>query len=165
MHCGGLYDYLEDRLAFTLTRRLLQHVAPGGRLILANFAPWTRKWRTLNCRPRNLQSELDSSDSCSSSPQLNLFRGSLVIGRSSCGANFSQQHTGAGRDGRLLGESDLPAIARLFVRLGGRVVVAAQCQSGFRRHYAAFVWCLDEFAKVLINLLEHLRDFGVRLDS
>ena len=122
MHCGGLYDYLEDRLAFTLTRRLLQHVAPGGRLILANFAPWTR-------------------------------------------GGVNGVHTGAGRDGRLLGESDLPAIARLFVRLGGRVVVAAQCQSSFRRHYAAFVWCLDEFAKVLINLLEHLRDFGVRLDS
>ena len=49
VYCGGLYDYLEDRIAVALTKRLLQHVAPGGRLILANFAPWTRDAGYMEC--------------------------------------------------------------------------------------------------------------------
>ena len=37
----GLFDYLSDRLARSLTRRLFQSIHPGGELVIANFAPDT----------------------------------------------------------------------------------------------------------------------------
>lgn len=39
VYSAGLYDYLPDALARRLTQRLLALVAPGGRLLIANFMP------------------------------------------------------------------------------------------------------------------------------
>jgi extracellular factor (EF) 3-hydroxypalmitic acid methyl ester biosynthesis protein len=39
IYSAGLYDYLPDVLARRLTQRLLQLLAPGGRLVIANFVP------------------------------------------------------------------------------------------------------------------------------
>lgn len=39
IYSAGLYDYLPDALARRLTERLLAMLAPGGRLLLANFVP------------------------------------------------------------------------------------------------------------------------------
>jgi extracellular factor (EF) 3-hydroxypalmitic acid methyl ester biosynthesis protein len=39
IYSAGLYDYLPDALAERLTQRLLQMLAPGGRLLIANFVP------------------------------------------------------------------------------------------------------------------------------
>jgi len=39
VYAAGLYDYLGDRLATRLTRVMFDMLAPGGRLIIANFAP------------------------------------------------------------------------------------------------------------------------------
>jgi extracellular factor (EF) 3-hydroxypalmitic acid methyl ester biosynthesis protein len=39
VYSAGLYDYLPDALARRLTRRLLSMMAPGGRLLIANFMP------------------------------------------------------------------------------------------------------------------------------
>lgn len=39
VYSAGLYDYLPDVLARRLTQRLLQLLAPGGRLVIANFVP------------------------------------------------------------------------------------------------------------------------------
>ena len=39
IYSAGLYDYLPDALARRLTRRLLQMLRPGGRLLIANFVP------------------------------------------------------------------------------------------------------------------------------
>jgi extracellular factor (EF) 3-hydroxypalmitic acid methyl ester biosynthesis protein len=39
IYSAGLYDYLPDGLARRLTRRLLQMLRPGGRLLIANFVP------------------------------------------------------------------------------------------------------------------------------
>ena len=39
IYSAGLYDYLPDTLAKRLTRRLLQMLRPGGRLLIANFVP------------------------------------------------------------------------------------------------------------------------------
>lgn len=39
IYSAGLYDYLPDGLAKRLTRRLLQMLRPGGRLLIANFVP------------------------------------------------------------------------------------------------------------------------------
>lgn len=41
IYSAGLYDYLSDTLSRRLTRHLLQMLAPGGRLLLANFIPQT----------------------------------------------------------------------------------------------------------------------------
>lgn len=39
IYSAGLYDYLPDTLALRLTKRLLQMLRPGGRLVIANFVP------------------------------------------------------------------------------------------------------------------------------
>lgn len=39
VYSAGLYDYLPDALARRLTQRLLALLAPGGRLLIANFMP------------------------------------------------------------------------------------------------------------------------------
>lgn len=39
IYSAGLYDYLPDPLAKRLTQRLLAMLAPGGRLLIANFMP------------------------------------------------------------------------------------------------------------------------------
>jgi extracellular factor (EF) 3-hydroxypalmitic acid methyl ester biosynthesis protein len=39
IYSAGLYDYLPDTLARRLTQRLAQMLAPGGRLLIANFVP------------------------------------------------------------------------------------------------------------------------------
>jgi SAM-dependent methyltransferase len=40
-YAAGLYDYLEDDLARTLTASLFRMLRPGGRLLIANFTPAT----------------------------------------------------------------------------------------------------------------------------
>ena len=39
VYAAGLYDYLSDRVAARLTRIMFDMVAPGGRVLVANFAP------------------------------------------------------------------------------------------------------------------------------
>jgi len=39
VYAAGLYDYLSERVATRLTRQMFDMVAPGGRLLVANFAP------------------------------------------------------------------------------------------------------------------------------
>lgn len=41
VYAAGLYDYLEDDLACALTSALFRMLAPGGRLLIANFTPVT----------------------------------------------------------------------------------------------------------------------------
>lgn len=41
VYAAGLYDYLEDDLARALTAALFRTLAPGGRLLIANFTPVT----------------------------------------------------------------------------------------------------------------------------
>jgi extracellular factor (EF) 3-hydroxypalmitic acid methyl ester biosynthesis protein len=42
VYASGLFDYLEHDLARALTQALFRMVAPGGRLLIANFTPDTR---------------------------------------------------------------------------------------------------------------------------
>jgi extracellular factor (EF) 3-hydroxypalmitic acid methyl ester biosynthesis protein len=42
VYAAGLYDYLGDRVAIRLTRQIFDMLAPGGRLLIANFAPTLR---------------------------------------------------------------------------------------------------------------------------
>ena len=42
VYSAGLYDYLADRVAERLTSRLFSFLAPGGRLLIANFTPELR---------------------------------------------------------------------------------------------------------------------------
>jgi hypothetical protein len=37
--CAGLFDYLADKVAVFLLRRLMQALAPGGAVVVGNFAP------------------------------------------------------------------------------------------------------------------------------
>ena len=39
VYASGLFDYLDDRLAVALLKRMFQAVAPGGRVIVANLTP------------------------------------------------------------------------------------------------------------------------------
>jgi len=39
VYAAGLYDYLSERVATRLTRLMFDMLAPGGRLLIANFAP------------------------------------------------------------------------------------------------------------------------------
>jgi len=39
VYAAGLYDYLSERVAARLTRLMFDMLAPGGRLLIANFAP------------------------------------------------------------------------------------------------------------------------------
>jgi extracellular factor (EF) 3-hydroxypalmitic acid methyl ester biosynthesis protein len=41
IYSTGLYDYLDDRIAGKLTERIFEMLNPGGRVIVANFAPQT----------------------------------------------------------------------------------------------------------------------------
>lgn len=41
IYSTGLYDYLDDRIAGKLTHRMFEMLNPGGRLVVANFAPET----------------------------------------------------------------------------------------------------------------------------
>jgi extracellular factor (EF) 3-hydroxypalmitic acid methyl ester biosynthesis protein len=42
VYAAGLYDYLTERVAIRLTRQMFEMLAPGGRLLIANFAPTLR---------------------------------------------------------------------------------------------------------------------------
>jgi extracellular factor (EF) 3-hydroxypalmitic acid methyl ester biosynthesis protein len=42
VYAAGLYDYLNERVAIRLTRQMFETLAPGGRLLIANFAPTLR---------------------------------------------------------------------------------------------------------------------------
>jgi hypothetical protein len=39
VYAAGLYDYLSERVAARLTRQMFDMVVPGGRVLVANFAP------------------------------------------------------------------------------------------------------------------------------
>jgi SAM-dependent methyltransferase len=41
VYCAGLYDYLEETFAVLVTRKLIEMVRPGGRLLIGNYTPDT----------------------------------------------------------------------------------------------------------------------------
>ena len=49
VYSAGLYDYLQSRLAQTLTRSLFSLVKPGGKLLLSNFLPTTPDIGYMEC--------------------------------------------------------------------------------------------------------------------
>jgi SAM-dependent methyltransferase len=64
VYAAGLYDYLADRVATRLTRAMFDMLAPGGRLIVANFAPCLPEtgymetfmaWKLIYRQPQELQ--------------------------------------------------------------------------------------------------------------
>jgi extracellular factor (EF) 3-hydroxypalmitic acid methyl ester biosynthesis protein len=68
-YAAGLYDYLDDDLARTLTATLFRMLAPGGRLLIANFTPATNDaafmetfmdWRLVYRTPRQVRALADS---------------------------------------------------------------------------------------------------------
>jgi extracellular factor (EF) 3-hydroxypalmitic acid methyl ester biosynthesis protein len=68
VYAAGLYDYLADRLATRLTKRMFDMLAPGGRLLIANFAPTLRDigymetymgWKLIYRTPEQMQSLAD----------------------------------------------------------------------------------------------------------
>jgi extracellular factor (EF) 3-hydroxypalmitic acid methyl ester biosynthesis protein len=68
VYAAGLYDYLADRLATRLTKILFDMLAPGGRLLIANFAPTLRDigymetymgWKLIYRTPDEMQSLAD----------------------------------------------------------------------------------------------------------
>ena len=73
-YAAGLYDYLDDDLARPLTTALFRKLAPGGRLLIANFTPATydaafmetfMDWRLIYRTPaqvRTLSSSLPAAD-------------------------------------------------------------------------------------------------------
>ncbi|MEM1448427.1 MAG: class I SAM-dependent methyltransferase [Planctomycetota bacterium] len=63
--CAGLYDYLNEKMARVLTRRLLRFVEPGGRLVIGNFhrahrtrryIEWCGDWNLVHRDERELLS-------------------------------------------------------------------------------------------------------------
>jgi extracellular factor (EF) 3-hydroxypalmitic acid methyl ester biosynthesis protein len=70
-YAAGLYDYLETALARTLTATLFRILAPGGRLLIANFTPATHDaafmetfmdWRLIYRTPAEVRSLADDLD-------------------------------------------------------------------------------------------------------
>jgi hypothetical protein len=70
-YAAGLYDYLEDDLARTLTATLFRMLRPGGRLLIANFTPATydaafmetfMDWRLVYRTPDDVRSLAASID-------------------------------------------------------------------------------------------------------
>jgi extracellular factor (EF) 3-hydroxypalmitic acid methyl ester biosynthesis protein len=70
-YAAGLYDYLEADLARTLTATLFRMLAPGGRLLIANFTPATHDaafmeafmdWRLIYRTPAEVRSLADDID-------------------------------------------------------------------------------------------------------
>ena len=68
-YAAGLYDYLDDDLARTLTTTLFGMLAPGGRLLIANFTPATddaafmetfMDWRLVYRTPAEVRALADS---------------------------------------------------------------------------------------------------------
>src|SRR5688572_30579108 len=68
-YAAGLYDYLDDDLARTLTTTLFRMLAPGGRLLIANFTPATNDaafmetfmdWRLVYRTPAKVRALADS---------------------------------------------------------------------------------------------------------
>lgn len=49
IYCAGLFDYLADRSAQRLAQGLFAALRPGGRLLLANFAPETKGIGFMEC--------------------------------------------------------------------------------------------------------------------
>jgi extracellular factor (EF) 3-hydroxypalmitic acid methyl ester biosynthesis protein len=68
VYAAGLYDYLEDDLARTLTTALFGALGPGGRLLIANFTPDTydaafmesiMDWRLIYRSPEDVRALAD----------------------------------------------------------------------------------------------------------
>ena len=48
-YAAGLYDYLEEPVAISLTRAMFESLVPGGMLLVANFAPEVREIGYMEC--------------------------------------------------------------------------------------------------------------------